>query len=359
MFDNANCTGPGTGNGINGGNFDVYGADRRIPRSMTAFTAVAWYISIETLVLIFFVFKKYSGLYFWSLLITTLSVIPYATGAWMKQNSVSHHYRVTETLLTLGWVIMVPGQSMVLYSRLHLISTNWRLLRFIFCLIIASSILLCVPTVTLNLRQYTSNPAPYTRGYAVMEKIQMTLFTAQEVFISGVYFWEIRRVFMVIFDGKTRKIMWQLVAMNVLLLILDTALLIVEFENFYMIQTTFKSLVYSVKLKVEFGVLSQIVSVVQQKRSEPNSLTLAIPKDIEAGGEKCGAALEEVPSFDPEARFLQRNLPPEWRLSVGGGATVAPDLIEIQRCRMRSVCENDSPTWTMGSVDNMYPGRLG
>jgi hypothetical protein len=47
---------------------------------MTAFTAIAWYNSLEILVLIFFVFKKYSGLYFWSLVITSLSVVPYATG---------------------------------------------------------------------------------------------------------------------------------------------------------------------------------------------------------------------------------------------------------------------------------------
>lgn len=80
MYNAANGTFPGPGNGITGANYDVYGADRRIPRSMTAFTAIAWYNTVEILVLIFFVFKKYSELYFWSLLVTTLSVIPYATG---------------------------------------------------------------------------------------------------------------------------------------------------------------------------------------------------------------------------------------------------------------------------------------
>lgn len=75
----ANCSLTG-GNGISGGNFDVYGADRTIPRSMTAFTAIAWYNAAEILVLIFFVFKKYSGLYFWSLVGATLGVVPYATG---------------------------------------------------------------------------------------------------------------------------------------------------------------------------------------------------------------------------------------------------------------------------------------
>jgi len=71
---------PTGGNGMSGANFDIYGANRTIPRSMTAFTAIAWYNALEILILIFFVFRKYSGLYFWSLLLTTLSVVPYATG---------------------------------------------------------------------------------------------------------------------------------------------------------------------------------------------------------------------------------------------------------------------------------------
>jgi len=53
----------GDNNGISGGNFDAYGANRTIPRAMTAFTVIAWYNSIEILVLIFFVFKRYTGLY--------------------------------------------------------------------------------------------------------------------------------------------------------------------------------------------------------------------------------------------------------------------------------------------------------
>jgi hypothetical protein len=79
MADSSNCT-AALANGVNGGNYDHYGADRRIPRSMTAFTAIAWYNAIEILVLLFFVFKRYSGLYFWSLCITTISIVPYATG---------------------------------------------------------------------------------------------------------------------------------------------------------------------------------------------------------------------------------------------------------------------------------------
>lgn len=67
-------------NGISGANFDIYGANRTLPRAMTAFTAISWYNSIEILVIVFCIFKKYSGLYFWSLIINALSIVPYATG---------------------------------------------------------------------------------------------------------------------------------------------------------------------------------------------------------------------------------------------------------------------------------------
>lgn len=60
--------------------FDAWGVDRTVPRFLTAVTAIAWYNALILLGLIFCVFKRYSGLYFWSLLITTISVIPYATG---------------------------------------------------------------------------------------------------------------------------------------------------------------------------------------------------------------------------------------------------------------------------------------
>ncbi|KAH7087538.1 hypothetical protein FB567DRAFT_442541 [Paraphoma chrysanthemicola] len=335
------------GNGIIGGNFDVFGVDRVIPRAMTAFTAIAWYNSIEILVLIFFVFKKYSGLYFWSLLVNAASIVPYATGAWMKQNDVTDNHRIYNALLTLGWVFMVPGQSMVLYSRLHLISPNLKLLRSIFWMIIVTAVLLCPPTATLNLRQYTKHPEAYTRGYIVMEKIQMTMFTVQEVFISCVYLWETRKVMRVILDGKARKWMWQLVAMNILLLILDIALLIMEYLDLYMIQTTFKSFLYSFKLKIEFAVLSQIVRVLQA-RSQPGTSAFAITRDLE----QQHAAPKAVSSLVSEIEVAQQNVPEEWRLEKRDLDSVSPVPLNVERMDL------DCAASSIASVEHLYPGRL-
>ncbi|KAI4941746.1 hypothetical protein J4E86_010257 [Alternaria arbusti] len=336
-------------NGITGANFDVFGTNRVLPRAMTAFTAIAWYNSIELIILIFVVFRRYTGLYFWSLIVNTLSIVPYATGAWMKQNSVAHDPRIYNTLLTIGWILMVPGQSMVLYTRLHLISPNLRLLRFIFWVIVVSAVCLCVPTVVLNLRLFTNHPERYLRGYMVMEKIQMTLFTIQEISISCIYLWETRKLMRVIFDGKARKWMWQLVAMSILLLILDIALLTTEFLNLYMIQTTFKSLVYSFKLKIEFAVLSQIVRVIQDRAHSSRS-DITHPSDLERQLNVRKSTSSQV----SEVESLQHNVPLEWRLSREATSFVSPVALTIAKRQ-----DIKSARCSVVSIDAMYPGRLG
>jgi len=267
----------------------------------------------------------------------------------MKQNSVAHDPRLYNTLLTLGWILMVPGQSMVLYSRLHLISPNLRLLRFIFWLIVVSAVCLCVPTVVLNLRLFTNHPERYLRGYMVVEKIQMTLFTIQEISISCIYLWETRKLMRVIFDGKARKWMWQLVAMSILLLILDIALLTTEFLNLYMIQTTFKSLVYSFKLKIEFAVLSQIVRVIQDRAHSSRSVGTP-PSALE----RQTSTRKPTSSQVSDVESLQHNVPLEWRLSTEATSFVSPVALS-----MAKGSELKSARCSVVSIDAMYPGRLG
>jgi hypothetical protein len=55
--------------------------------------------------------------------------------------------------------------------------------------------------------------------------------------------------------------------MNVFILALDVALLGTEFADHYELQTTYKSALYSIKLKVEFVVLNQLVDLVKSRRS--------------------------------------------------------------------------------------------
>lgn len=101
----------------------------------------------------------------------------------------------------------------------------------------------------------------------------MTAFCIQEFIISGIYVRETLKVLKATFDGerRPRRIMWQLIWVNVFIIIIDLALLGIEYANLYTLETTFKGMVYSIKLRLEFAVLSQLVSISTAKRDANNA----------------------------------------------------------------------------------------
>lgn len=75
----------------------------------------------------------------------------------------------------LGWTMMVTGQSVVLYSRLHLVLNDLRLLRAILWMIIIDAFLFHIPTTVTHFGAYYSQQSFYDASQ-VIEKIQMTGF---------------------------------------------------------------------------------------------------------------------------------------------------------------------------------------
>ncbi|KAL4957194.1 hypothetical protein BDW69DRAFT_156863 [Aspergillus filifer] len=238
------------------------------------FIALSCYNILELAILVLSTFRRWKGLYFWSLLISgVFGVVPYSVGFLLKFFSDANSL-LSVSILTFGWWIMVTGQALVLYSRLHLVLHDDRILQRILCMIIANVFLLHVPTTVLT---YGSNVlgisdddaeerSPWVEGYNIMEKIQMTGFTIQEVIISGLYVWETVKMLQLSSNRDNRKIMQELVGINVLIVLMDLMLLGLEYASIYAIQITLKGVVYSVKLKLEFAVLGKLVDVVHGDR---------------------------------------------------------------------------------------------
>ncbi len=72
-------------------------------------STTALYNSLELLLLLFAVFEKYAGLYFWSLLIASAGVIPYAVSFILVYFKVAYGW-VGISIDTVGWVTVVTGQ---------------------------------------------------------------------------------------------------------------------------------------------------------------------------------------------------------------------------------------------------------
>lgn len=232
--------------------------------AIATFVAVAWYNVIELINLIFLTFKRYQGPYFWSMLVSAIGVLPYSVGYLMKFFALTTATWLPITLLTVGWWMMVTGQSFVLYSRLHLVLRDLRLLRVVRTMIILNVFFLHVPTTVLTYMANFNTSPTTVRGYDIMEKVQLTGFCVQEVILSGLYMWETHRMLQLNPDRATQKTILQLFAVNLVCILMDIALMIIEFRNFYIYQTTLKATIYSIKLKLEIAVLGKLVFMAHQ-----------------------------------------------------------------------------------------------
>jgi hypothetical protein len=229
---------------------------------MFTFAGIALYNTLELICLLLVTFNRYRGLYFWSLLLTSLGIVPYTIFLLFKFFAVLPvEYNLLDiAFLDVGWQLMVTGQSVVMYSRLHLLVHDSRVLRAVRYMIIGSWFLCNIPTTILVFLS-NSQLAQQSAGiYAVWERLQLVVYFCQEVIISLIYVkaifdmgtdesmikWESWKKLLfgkrtgLPWDMDPMVIMRHLAQMNFLVIALDISLLVMEFAGFYSIQVIYK-----------------------------------------------------------------------------------------------------------------------
>ncbi|KAL8947653.1 MAG: hypothetical protein Q9222_006086 [Ikaeria aurantiellina] len=242
--------------------------------AIAAFTAVAWYNVMELNIQVFLTFKRHRGLYFWSLLISSYGCILHALGFLLKFFALTENIYVAVTIITIGWYCMVTGQAVVLYSRLHLVVREQKVLRGILAMIIVDAICFHIPTTVLTYGSNSSDSKRYLPIFNVVERLQMTAFCIQEFIISGVYVYSTIKLLRPVYHGRTRKVMMQLIWINSIIIAMDVVLLGMEYSSFYEIEATLKAMVYSIKLKLEFAVLNQLMTLANSSVSNHQKLDI-------------------------------------------------------------------------------------
>lgn len=105
---------------------------------------------------------------------------------------------------------------------------------------------------------YAPNPVPASHAYYYVERVQITAFGIQELIISGVYIWSTVSLLRTTTRAQHRRIVVELLIVNLILVIIDIATVTLEYCNLFFFEVAFKLLSYSVKLKFEFAILSKL-----------------------------------------------------------------------------------------------------
>lgn len=208
---------------------------------IVSFLTVAWYNVAELTVLIQFFFKRHSGWYYYSLLVATWGIFLHGLGMLFKFYRITHSNIANTVITWLGWIMMVTGQSIVLYSRLHLVvQAPW--VKWILVMIICNALVLHTTTGVLTfLTNLASNPQPWLGPYSVVERVQVTIFFLQEVVLSGIYIW--KTTVMLRSEGplfnrrenargdRGRKVLMHTIGINFVIICLEITLLGLEFSG--------------------------------------------------------------------------------------------------------------------------------
>ncbi|KAK8043982.1 hypothetical protein PG993_004006 [Apiospora rasikravindrae] len=257
------------------------------PGQLTAVTvllAIAMWNSVEMVPLVFFTFKRFRTLYFWSICAATFGVVVCATSQIISTWGPEPYDRTLlagSVVSCLGWVPMVTGQSFVLYSRLHLLNVPPQTLKLVLFMIIFDGIVLHSIGTAFTLEPLLTHSLRLERVYATFEKIQVTTFMCQEFVLSGLYLWKCHE-----FLGqytcplqlspsristarrnscdKVKGLLLGLITANVVVMMLDVTIIALEYAGLHQVQLSYKAFVYALKLKIELSILNQLVGFVRQ-----------------------------------------------------------------------------------------------
>ncbi|KAI4650744.1 hypothetical protein J4E93_003101 [Alternaria ventricosa] len=234
-------------------------ADRPSSMAASAFLGIAWFICIELNIRLLYRATRRS-LYFWSCLLCSWGLIVHGISIILANFNKWTSYSAI-VFIYLSWLVFVVAQSFVLYSRLGLVWRNTKKDRWILYMITTNSVVFGLTTVTLGMiAARLSSQAP---ANLIWDKVQVAAFFIQECIIGMLYIWQTSKYFQSLellgnCRRTTRDNLRNLIAVNVLIIILDASVLGLAYSDRFFLQGFYKVAVYAVKLRTEFTILNQL-----------------------------------------------------------------------------------------------------
>ncbi|KAL2794626.1 hypothetical protein BJX66DRAFT_337765 [Aspergillus keveii] len=221
--------------------------------------SIASYNVAEVLVWILSIFRHFRGLYFYSCLITNLSL-----GGFIALAFIALFTGGSATWLLVLWALVYgtlsTAQILVLYARIHLVCPHSpRVVRAVRLVVIITSVLLLPPLVICYV--YTSQTPSFVTTDSIIQRGILLAFTVREIAVCVVYIVQAIKELGTIAAHKGqagKRVMQQVIAVQSVVTLLDVALIAITWSTPLSIQWGITAVFYVVKLKMEFAILNAL-----------------------------------------------------------------------------------------------------
>lgn len=156
---------------------------------VAAISAVGYWLVLEITFEVYLTFERHDGLYFWSILFSTFGVALRSIGWTIQMFVLNANVYLCTTLLVVGVSAMVTGFSFVLYSRLHLVIRDRRILRVVFIVIVFDGVAFLLPLAVSQFGVSSQDPYPYISLVLPAERLYAVGNFLQESILGCLYIW--------------------------------------------------------------------------------------------------------------------------------------------------------------------------
>ena len=233
-----------------------------------AFVGMTLYLFVEVNVMIHRAFKRRQGLYFWSMQIGTLGIITSAVGIILKyfgSPSTDVIWPLYTLFIVVGWSVFATAQSLVLYSRLHLVMRNERIQRYILYMIVSTIFTFVIPQLIFVWPSFNAldheMSSLWSPREAIVSRYTQIGYTITESIISGLYIWSLVPLLRLKSNVRQRRVMTDLIYVNVIVIAFDILQVTLEYTNQVGFSQPLQCFSYILKMRLEFVVLNQLMDV--------------------------------------------------------------------------------------------------
>ena len=183
---------------------------------------------VEVNMMIFYAFKKRQGLYFWSMQCGTLGVFMETVGIILKyfgSPGTDAIWPLYMLFILVGWSVYTTAQSLVLYSRLHLVMRNQRIQRYVLYMIVSTIFTFVLPHWIFEWPAYNTSDhetsSLWSPRAAIVQRYSQIGYTITESIISGLYIWSLVPILRLKSNFRQQRVMMDLLFVNVVIIALD------------------------------------------------------------------------------------------------------------------------------------------
>lgn len=165
--------------------------------------------------------------------------------------------------------------------------------RLALAMIFTDALLFHIPTFIVFMLGISSRASlvKFISVMNILERVQIVMFSVQEVILSGLYIYGTFKMAQDSFDSRIRRTIILLITIQIAAIGCSALLIVLDFMGYYILKSFIHSFVYAFKLQLEFVILNELRRLVTQANSGAGTIetdltlfSLLKKKDMSAGG---------------------------------------------------------------------------